>query len=347
MEKFSFEEHSHRRFNILTGEWVLVSPHRMKRPWNGKVEKPAVVEKPHYDPSCQLCPGNVRANGQVNPDYKETFVFTNDFSALLPDSPSGSYDLDGLLVARSERGICRVIDFSPDHSLTLAEMDVADIGKVVDVWAGQYAELGAVDWISNVQIFENKGELMGNSNPHPHCQIWAQESVPEEVRKKTEHQKKYAGRTGRILLTDYLNVELKAGTRMVYENEHFAALVPFWAVWPFETMIIPRRHVACLTELNRAERDSFADAVKNVTVRYDNMFECSFPYSAGIHQSPTDGPHPEWQMHMSFYPPLLRSATVKKFMVGYEMFANPQRDITAEAAARRLRELPDIHYKCR
>lgn len=345
MEKFNLQDHSHRRLNILTGEWVLVSPHRAKRPWNGKTEAVQADDRPHYDPDCYLCPSNTRAGGQVNPDYTDTYVFRNDFSALLPDTPAGDYDLDGLLVARSERGICRVIDFSPDHSLTMAEMSVGQLRKVVDVWAEQYAELGGLDWIEHVQIFENKGGIMGNSNPHPHGQIWAQSSIPGEPAKKTACQKAYFERTGRSLLADYAEKELALGERIIAADEHFALLVPFWATWPFETMIIPRRHVTAITELTPDERDAFARMLKTVTVKYDNLFGCPFPYSAGIHQAPTDGPHPEWHMHYSFYPPLLRSATIKKFMVGYEMLAEPQRDITAETAAERLRTLSDIHYK--
>ncbi|MDD4819886.1 MAG: UDP-glucose--hexose-1-phosphate uridylyltransferase [Flavobacteriales bacterium] len=345
MEKFNFEQHAHRRLNILTGQWVLVSPHRTKRPWNGKVETPQVVEKPQYDSSCQLCPSNERASGEKNPAYTHTFVFTNDFSALLPDVPEGDYNVDDMLVAKSERGVCRVVNFSPDHSLTLAEMEIKDIARVVEVWAEQYRELGSKDFISHVQIFENKGELMGNSNPHPHGQIWAQSTVPDEVKLKTEHQKAYFDRRGRIMLMDYLALELRQKERVIYENEYFVVLVPFWAVWPFETMILPKMHVSSVAELDEHQRMCFADAIHVITAKYDNMFSCSFPYSSGIHQSPTDGSHPEWQMHMSFYPPLLRSATVKKFMVGYEMFAGPQRDITAEGAAAKLRELSSVHYK--
>ena len=345
MEPFNLQDHSHRRLNILTGEWVLVSPHRAKRPWNGKTEPVSPDAKPHYDPGCYLCPGNTRASGDVNPRYTDTYIFQNDFSALLPDTPDGETDLDGLLVARAERGICRVINFTPDHSLTMAEMSVPALRKVVDLWAEQYTELGALDWIRHVQIFENKGGIMGNSNPHPHGQIWAQNSIPAEPAKKTARQKDYFDRTGRHLLTDYIEKELTLGERIIACDDHFVLLVPFWATWPFETMIVPRRHVSDVAHLSGEERDSFAQMLKTITVKYDNLFQCPFPYSAGIHQSPTDGPHPEWQMHYSFYPPLLRSATVKKFMVGYEMFADPQRDITAETAAERLRSLSDIHYK--
>lgn len=345
MEQFDFEQHAHRRLNILTGQWVLVSPHRTKRPWKGKVETPSVVQKPSYDPSCQLCPGNTRANGDVNPVYEGTFVFTNDFSAILPDVPRGDYNVEDMLVAKSEQGICRVVNFSPNHALTLAEMDVKDIERVVDTWAQQYVELGSLDFIRHVQIFENKGELMGNSNPHPHGQIWAQSTIPDEVMMKTARQKEYFDRTGKVLLMDYLALELRQKERIVYQNEHFVVLVPFWAVWPFETMILPKEHVSCVSDLTQNQRFAFADAISVITAKYDNMFSCSFPYSSGIHQSPTDAKYPQWQMHMSFYPPLLRSATVKKFMVGYEMFAGPQRDITAEGAALKLRELSCVHYK--
>nr|MBC7246007.1 UDP-glucose--hexose-1-phosphate uridylyltransferase [Chloroflexota bacterium] len=339
----------HRRYNPLTREWVLVSPHRMERPWLGLVETPPRETRPAYDPECYLCPGNMRAKGTQNPDYEGTFVFDNDFSALLPYS-AGIGDAakvhSSLLVSHPERGICRVICFSPRHDLTLAEMTVDQIRAVVDLWIEQYIELGALSFIRYVQIFENKGEMMGASNPHPHGQIWANESLPTEVIKENAAQEDYLHESGRCLLCDYLALEMIEGTRIVLENDGFVVLVPFWAIWPFETMLLSKRHVSSLSHLDGEERDALADILKRLTCRYDNLFQASFPYSMGFHQQPTDGQlHPAWHLHAHFYPPLLRSATVRKFMVGYEMLAQPQRDLTAEAAAERLRGLSDMHYK--
>jgi UDPglucose--hexose-1-phosphate uridylyltransferase len=332
-----FSEDPHRRYNILTGEWVLVSPHRTKRPWQGKVEPAAADNTPSYDFTCYLCPGNERAGGFRNPEYRDTFVFTNDFAALLPNSGNGEIT-KGLLKAKGERGICRVVCFSPNHSLTLPGMSVASIEKVISLWIEQYLELGAKDFINHVQIFENKGDIMGCSNPHPHGQIWAQESVPGEAALKGIQQSKYFAANRRSLLGDYLAQELEEGIRIITENQDFVSLVPFWAVWPYEAMIIPRRHMQHIGQLTEKEKNSFAAMLKDLTMRFDCIFETSFPYTSGIHQSPTDGnEHPEWHFHMAFYPPLLRSATVKKFMVGYEMFGEAQRDITAEQAAERLR----------
>ena len=334
----NFNATPHRRYNILTGEWVLVSPHRTKRPWQGKKEETAKPEIITHDPSCYLCATNTRINGEVNPDYKNTFIFSNDFGALLPDSIAFKED-NGLLKAESETGICKVICFSPNHSLTLPGMEVSDIEQVISTWQKEYKELGAKPEINHIQIFENKGAIMGCSNPHPHGQIWAQKSIPNEVLKKTEKQKEYFQKHGKSLLTDYLEQELKEKIRIISENDSFVSLVPFWAVWPYEVMIVPRKHRSHIGELSTKERTDYAEQLKIVTQKYDTLFDTSFPYSSGIHQSPTNGKHPEWHFHMSFYPPLLRSATVKKFMVGYEMFGMPQRDITAELAAKSLREL--------
>ena len=340
----NLNEHPHRRYNILTGEWVLVSPHRTKRPWQGKQEKRNDGQKPSYDPSCYLCPGNTRSNGVINPEYTSTFSFVNDFSALLADTPSERIE-DGLLRAQGERGVCKVVCFSPDHSLTLPLMEITAIEEVIELWRTEYKNLGELEGINYVQIFENRGELMGCSNPHPHGQIWSQSSIPGEVLKKTARQEAYWQDCERSLLADYLAQESQKKERVLYEDAHFMALVPFWAVWPYEVMIAPKRHVQHIGLLSGEEIKSFAEAIKHVTIKFDNLFETSFPYSMGIHQAPTDGKnHEAWHFHMSFYPPLLRSATVKKFMVGYEMFAGPQRDITAEQAAKTLSELPREHY---
>lgn len=346
MSNFNIEDHPHRRLNPLTGDWILVSPHRAKRPWQGQVEKSVSDSRPHYDPTCYLCAGNERAGGKFNPPYKGTYVFTNDFSALLTETPEGEFEDGNLFQAKSESGICKVICFSDDHSLTVPEMDLVDIRKVVDVWCDEFQELAANPMVNYVQIFENKGSIMGCSNPHPHGQIWSSSSVPAEPAKESEKQKEYFEKYGTTLLGDYLKAELEKKERLLVRNDHFVALVPFWAVWPFEAMIISRRAVQNIAQLTDEERTALADIYKQLTVRYDNLFEVSFAYSAGLHQAPTDGrEYPEWHLHMHFYPPLLRSASVKKFMVGYEMLASPQRDITAEQAARRLRELPAIHYK--
>jgi UDPglucose--hexose-1-phosphate uridylyltransferase len=343
---FTLSNHPHRRYNPLSREWVLVSPHRTQRPWQGQVEQTPPEQRPAYDPTCYLCPGNERAGGEHNPPYERTFVFTNDYAALLPDTPDGGFDQRGLLRAESERGTCRVVCFSPRHDLTLAEMEVADLTAVVDVWAEQYAELGAQPLIGYVQVFENRGAMMGASNPHPHGQIWATEHLPLNVAREQDAQGEYYTANGRTLLADYLALELDDGARLVCDNDHFVALVPFWAVWPFETLLISRRPAGALTDLDQAERAGLADILKRLTTRYDNLFQVSFPYSMGFHQRPTDGDaHPEWHLHAHFYPPLLRSATVRKFMVGFELLAEPQRDITAESAAERLRSLPERHYR--
>ena len=330
----------HHRYNPLTREWVLVSPHRTQRPWAGEVGKALAEKPPQYDPKCYLCPGNDRAGGARNPDYRETFVFDNDYPALLPDAPGGDLE-DGLLQTRAERGICRVVCFSPRHDLTIGDMAVSDIARVVDIWTEQFRELGGIEWVKHVQIFENRGLMMGASNPHPHGQIWANAMLPNQPERELEsfrHHAKVHG--GNCLLCDYIAQERASKERLVYENTDFIAVVPFWAVWPFEILVMSHRHIAALSDFNDSERLALADMLKEVARTYDKVFNVTFPYSMGFHQRPTDDdPHPEWHWHAHYYPPLLRSATVRKYMVGYEMLCTPQRDITPELAAARLREV--------
>jgi UDPglucose--hexose-1-phosphate uridylyltransferase len=343
---FKLSKEPHRRYNILSGEWILVSPHRAKRPWSGQEEKIEEEKLPAYDSTCYLCPGNERANGFRNPEYDSVYSFINDFPALFPNTSSDEFNSDNLLIARGESGICKVVCFSPQHNVTLPELSVGQIVKVVDLWTEEYRMLASDSNIIYVQIFENKGAVMGCSNPHPHCQLWAQNSIPTEPAKELTQFTNYYSERSKCLLCDYLTLEQKLEERFVCDNEDFIALVPFWAVWPFETIILSKRHYGSLLELNEKEKKSYADILKRLTTKYDNLFTVSFPYSAGIHQPPTDkNEHPEWHFHMHFYPPLLRSATVKKFMVGYEMLANPQRDMTAEFSAERLRNCSEIHYK--
>jgi UDPglucose--hexose-1-phosphate uridylyltransferase len=335
----------HRRYNPLLDEWVLCSPQRLERPWQGQVEDEAEDGRPAYDPGCYLCPGNRRANGRTNPAYETTFSFDNDFPSLLPQAEEADRS-DGLLIAEPASGICRVLCFSPRHDLTLAEMEPAGIRAVVDAWTEQVEDLGGRPDVGYVQVFENKGAMMGCSNPHPHGQIWASRHLPMIPARKDAAQKAYFAEAGRDLLGDYLAQEEKSGERVVEGNDHFVALVPFWAVWPFETMIVARRRVADLRALTSPERNALADVMSGLTARYDNLFRCSFPYSMGWHGQPTDGhEHPHWRLHAAYTPPLLRSATVRKFLVGYELTAEPQRDLTAEQAAERLRGLPRTHYR--
>lgn len=339
---FTFSEHPHRRYNPLTGQWVLVSPHRTMRPWQGKKESPVTQRRPSYDPACYLCPGNTRANQAKNPAYTEPFVFSNDFSAMLPDTPAQE-NRDGLFRYSAVQGTCRVICFSPRHDVTLPLMTLTEIEQVVAVWQQQLQELGAIyQW---VQIFENKGEVMGCSNPHPHGQIWAGNYIPNEINIEAHQQSEYYLKNRSILLLDYLQHEMIKNERVIIENEHWLALTPFWALWPFETLLLPKRHVLRLHELTVSENKALAVILKSLLTKYDNLFEVSFPYTMGWHSAPfTAEDHSHWQLHAHFYPPLLRSATVKKFMVGYEMLAEPQRDLTAETAALRLRTLSDIHF---
>ena len=297
----------HRRYNPLTREWVLVSPHRTRRPWQGQVERVPEERLPEFDPDCYLCPGNPRAGGKRNPAYSGTFVFDNDFAALLPETPVLEMNERELIVARGERGVCRVVCFSPRHDLTLGRMESAAIRDVVDTWTAQYQELAANPELGYVLIFENRGEMMGCSNPHPHCQIWATASLPNEAAKEQIALADYRTLNGSCLLCDYLALEHRTGERVVCENDHFTAVVPFWAVWPFETLLIARQHRTALDEITSGERDALADVLKRLTTRYDNLFQVSFPYSLGFHQRPAGGEaHPECHLHAHFLPPLLR-----------------------------------------
>jgi UDPglucose--hexose-1-phosphate uridylyltransferase len=339
---FDATEHPHRRLNPLTNEWVLVSPHRAKRPWQGQTEKQQVLATASYDESCYLCAGNTRINGEQNPNYSHTFVFNNDFAALQSELPVHYCD-DPLFTIRSEQGESRVICFSPDHSKTLAQLSVEQIHKVVQTWQAQYSELGgAYQW---VQVFENKGAMMGCSNPHPHGQVWAQQSLPTLVEKKQQAQAQYLTERGGNLLADYVAREIKQQTRIVAINDDWLVVVPFWAAWPFETLLLPRFSVQRMTQLTESQGLNLAAILSELAIKYDNLFECAFAYSMGWHGAPFDGQaHPEWTLHASFFPPLLRSTSVRKFMVGYEMLAEPQRDLTPEQAAERLRTQPLKHY---
>ncbi len=335
-----FTKSPHRRFNPLKQEWVLVSPNRTLRPWQGQTEKTVVPGALEFDPECYLCPGNMRAGGAKTDMYTSTYVFENDYAALKSDVPDVRLDEggQGLLVAEGESGVCRVICFSPRHDLTLAKMSVEEIRAVVDVWTEQSVELSASDDISYVQIFENRGAMMGASNPHPHGQVWASRSVPNEVVVEQKGQAKYLAEHRCCLLCAYREMEMRLGERVVGVNGSFVAVVPYWAVWPFEVMVLPLRHVAGLEDLTGAERDGLAEMLQMVTSTYDKVFDTPFPYSMGLHPAPCDGEeHPEWHFHAHFYPPLLRSATIRKFMVGFELLGGPQRDITPETAAETLR----------
>jgi UDPglucose--hexose-1-phosphate uridylyltransferase len=339
-ERFSeLQSSPHRRLNPLLGEWVLVSPHRTQRPWLGKVEQlvpPSVLQ---YDPKCYLCPGNERANGAQNPQYSGTFVFDNDYAALLPGTRALKINESNLIVAEGEPGNCRVGCFSPRHDLTIPCMSLSELRTVVDMWATEFETLANFERVNYVQIFENRGSLMGASNPHPHCQIWANATLPNIPARELNSFNEYRNRKKSCLLCDYLQLELTRNERVVCQNDAFAVVVPFWAVWPFETLLLSKRHFATMTDLSDVERDLLGEILRKVTARYDNLFQTSFPYSMGFHQGPTDGKiYPEWHFHAHYYPPLLRSATTQKFMVGYEMLCSPQRDITPETAAERLKQ---------
>ena len=335
-----FQESPHRRWNPLKREWVIVSPHRTERPWQGQTESTSTPPSLAYDPTCYLCPGNTRAGGHKTPKYTETYVFENDFAALKPDTPAATLDIDSasLIRAETERGICRVLCFDPRHDLTLATMEVPAIRRVVEMWADQASELSARPDIQYVQIFENRGAMMGASNPHPHGQIWATQHIPNEPALELTAQLTYYAEHDKQLLSSYLTLELAQQQRIVAENETWAALVPFWAVWPFELLLIPKQEVARVEALTDPQRDGLAAILKQVTGAYNRVFDTPFPYSMGLHPAPADKqPHPEWLLHLHFYPPLLRSATVRKFMVGFELLGSPQRDITPEFAAATLR----------
>ncbi len=331
----------HRRLNPLSGEWVLVSPQRTARPWQGQLEEHVQPSALAHDPSCYLCPGNRRAGGVVNPDYLSTFVFDNDFPALRAQGTPAEVHVHSLLQAQGERGLCRVLCYSPRHDLTLGQMPLTGIREVIDTWATQTVSLGREPFVNAITIFENRGAMMGASNAHPHGQIWTNQHLPNEVICESDRQARHLREHGSCLLCDYSALELDRGERIVCANEDFVALVPFWAVWPFETLVLPRRHAGALDQLDARGRDAFAQVLKELARRYDALFDMVFPYTMGVHQQPTDGQgHAGWHLHAHFYPPLLRSSTVRKFMVGYEMLAGPQRDFTPEAAAARLREQP-------
>ena len=327
----------HRRQNLLTGEWVLVSPHRMGRPWQGETGDSTPPSGFAHDPACYLCAGNTRVGGVINPTYDGVWVFDNDFPALLaPDGEAGQTS-DPVLVTEPETGVCRVICYTPDHSKTMASMTRDEIASVVHVWTAQWQELSARPDLASVTIFENRGAMMGASNPHPHGQIWATSSIPNELATEVGRQAAWFDKNGTALLMDYLERELTDGSRILCSSAHFVALVPFWAAWPFETLVLPRRAVAALDELRAEEQSDLADVLRRLTASYDRVFNAPFPYTMGLHQRPTQSPAPGFVFHMHFYPPLLRSATVRKFMVGFEMLAMAQRDLTPEAAAERLR----------
>ena len=353
--RFDPNEYPHTRYNPLRDQWVLVSPHRMKRPWQGQVEEPKKSESKRFDPTNPLCPGATRPNGAQNPDYNETFVFDNDFPALFnyetaaaePREPANSDSIgNDLFKSEPAKGTCKVMCFHPYSDLTLSTMKREEIVKVIQKWIEIYQDLSrSYEW---VQIFENKGEMMGCSNPHPHCQVWASNFLPNEIRVEDRAQREFFTKHNKVMLVEYLKRELASGERLVVQNEHWAALVPYWAVWPFETMILPKRHVSRIDELTEQDIEALADIMKRLLIKYDNLFQCSFPYTMGFHFAPSGRHLAEdkqyWLLYAAYLPPLLRSASVRKFMVGYELMAQPQRDLTPEKAALQLRELSDTHH---
>lgn len=337
MTIFPPSDHPHRRYNPLLDEWILVSPHRAQRPWKGSLEIVKDEELQMYDTDCYLCPGNKRTNGEKNPQYKHTFVFTNDFQAIMPNVPTTQQTISDIIKVEGVEGTCRVMCFSPRHNMTLSQMNTPAIRTVVDTWIDQMQELGKTyKW---VQVFENKGALMGCSSPHPHCQIWASNFIPTEIERENITQKSYYQKNESPLLVDYITYEQEQNIRIVTENKHWIVIVPFWAVWPFETILLPKNHTLRMSSLDTQEKDSLASIMKSLLMAYDSLFNISFPYSMGWHQAPKDHQgYYHWQLHAHFYPPLIRSATVKKFMVGYEMLAEAQRDFTPEQAALKLKE---------
>lgn len=342
--RFSVNDHPHRRFNPLTGEWLLVSPQRNKRPWQGQQEPNQWPDSPAHDPKCYLCAGNERIGGERNPDYPTTFVFTNDFAALMPEVPIAPATGDPLFQIQAEQGTSRVICFSPDHSKTLPLLSDDEMQAVITTWMREAADLG--QRYASVQIFENKGAVMGCSNPHPHGQIWAQDHIPTLVAKEDEQQRTFLATQGQSLLLDYAHKESATGERVVTENDDWLVVVPFWAAWPFETLLLPKHKLARITALSESQQLNLGQILRDLTARYDNLFECSFPYSMGWHGAPFNSASSDhWQLHAHFYPPLLRSASVRKFMVGYEMLGEPQRDISPEQAAARLRAQSPVHFK--
>jgi len=347
-------EFPHRRFNPLRQEWVLVSPHRTQRPWLGQVEKPPQEKLLSYDPDCYLCPSNQRAGDKTNPDYNSTYVFENDFPALLEPTEAdethsnSTGDDHPLLITEPEYGLCRVVCFSPRHDLSLPELSLAEVEAIIETWIDQTRQLTQLAYVRYVQVFENKGAMMGASNPHPHSQIWATSHLPNEPAKEILAQKEYFAKYRSCMLCDTLAIERQAGERLVAANQYFTALVPFWAIWPFEILLVANRHLPGMTSLESQEIEALADILRRLTARYDNLFEISFPYSMGFHQLPADDNQADaCHFHAHFYPPLLRSATVRKFMVGFELLASPQRDITPETAAERLRSSSEVHYRLR
>eukprot|EP01080_Neovahlkampfia_damariscottae_P001727 gene1727-496_t len=341
-----FTDQPHRRLNILTNEWVLCSPHRAKRPWQGQIEKIQKEDLPKFDENCYLCPGNKRINGEKNPKYETAFSFVNDFSALLPEfvEDSKTKNEDDLLISQPQRGICKVVVFSPDHSKSIPVMQKKEIVQVVDCWINEFKKLSKENFINYIQIFENKGSMMGCSNPHPHSQIWSTEEIPQEVTKEIDSFKNWKNKKDCCLLCSYTKLELEKEVRIISKNSSFLCLVPYWAVWPFETMILPLTHISDITELSNEQKEDLSEIMKELTTRYDNLFKCSFPYSMGIHQRPISDNSDLFHLHFHFYPPLLRSSTVRKFFVGFELLCEAQRDITAEKAVELISNSSIEHY---